>query len=388
MARRLKLFLVDAFARRAFEGNPAAVVIVQGGALSDAVRQRIAAEMNQSETCFVELDRPDGGNGDDGADGKGGTSSGAAADFASASRFVLRWFTPTTEVPLCGHATLAASHVLRHELGNASATLVFRTVRGAGELAVTCGGGAGPPSSSGARGAPPPPMLRMSLPLAAPRDPLPAALRDEGAQRALVEALGLAWSGDEAARAAGKRRLVAAGVRFAAARGIDYALVEARALPAAGGDGSAAGEAAAGARALRELPAPDAPALVAACPTGVNGVIVVVRGHDAAGPGPSGGARPYRCVSRFFAPWMGIGEDAVTGSAHAVLAPHLDPGGDAGWWWARQASARGGDVRVRHDRAAGRVDVAGEATTVVRGEIEVPDDDDDDEEEQEEPSGA
>lgn len=194
---RLKLFLVDAFARRAFEGNPAAVVIVQG-AISDAVRQKIAAEMAQSETAFVEVDGDGGNDGNDNRGNDGSSSAAAAANFATASRFVLRWFTPTCEVPLCGHATLAASHVLRHELGNASPQLVFRTVRGAGELTVTHGA----TETDDRRD--PLPMLRMSLPLAKPCDPLPPALRDEGAQRALVVALGIAWIGDDPFHSPGK----------------------------------------------------------------------------------------------------------------------------------------------------------------------------------------
>lgn len=155
---------------------------------------------------------------------------------------------------------------------------------------------------------------------------------------------------------------------FAAAGGVDYALVEVYGRPAPGNHSSVDARIA-GARALRELPRPDMSALMAACPEGINGVIVVVQGWFGGAPG----GHPYRCISRFFGPWMGIDEDAVTGSAHAVLGPYIDPDGDEGWWWARQASPRGGDLRVRYDHTMGRVDVAGEATTVVRGEIELPD---------------
>lgn len=349
MSRSHALFLVDAFARRAFEGNAAAVVIVKSGGISDAVRQRIAAEMNQSETAFLEVDG--GGN---------VNSSGDGNDHSTASKFVLRWFTPTTEVPLCGHATLAASHVLVNELGNRSPSLTFRTVKGAGELVVRRAdqGGDGPP------------LLEMSLPMAEPRDPLPDPLKTESGQRALVEALGIAWSGGgDSGGGSAATPLAAGAVRFAAAGGINYALVEASL-----GDTSA--PSAAAARALREMRAPDPSTLKAACPSGVAGVIVAVRGGEEEGGPEASGNRSYRCTSRFFAPWMGIDEDAVTGSAHSVLGPYFDGGGQEGgessWWWARQASPRGGDVRVRVDRASGRVMVAGEATTVVRGEIELP----------------
>lgn len=80
----LPLFQVDAFTDRPFAGNPAAVCLLDGP--RDARwMQQVAAEMNLSETAFV-LPRQDG--------------------------WELRWFTPTTEVDLCGHATLASAHVL------------------------------------------------------------------------------------------------------------------------------------------------------------------------------------------------------------------------------------------------------------------------------------
>ncbi|MDX1564940.1 MAG: PhzF family phenazine biosynthesis protein [Phycisphaeraceae bacterium] len=82
----LRFFQIDAFAQKPFEGNPAAVVLLEQPAGTDWCL-KVAAEMNLSETAFVEP--PD----------------------ASDTR-PLRWFTPTTEVDLCGHATLAAAHAL------------------------------------------------------------------------------------------------------------------------------------------------------------------------------------------------------------------------------------------------------------------------------------
>ena len=82
-----RLVQVDAFADRPFTGNPAAVVpLVEW--LPDETLQAIAAENNLSETAFTV------------------PASGEDADYE------LRWFTPTTEVALCGHATLASGHVL------------------------------------------------------------------------------------------------------------------------------------------------------------------------------------------------------------------------------------------------------------------------------------
>ncbi|GAA6614957.1 PhzF family phenazine biosynthesis protein [Scytonema sp. NUACC26] len=78
---------VDAFTNTPFAGNPAAVCILPAPQ-SEEWMQKVAQEMNLSETAFL-VRQEDG--------------------------FQLRWFTPTTEVPLCGHATLASSHVLWSE---------------------------------------------------------------------------------------------------------------------------------------------------------------------------------------------------------------------------------------------------------------------------------
>jgi PhzF family phenazine biosynthesis protein len=84
---RLKIVQVDAFTREPFAGNPAAVCVVDRE-LPETLMRHIAAEMNLSETAFL---HPEG-------DG-----------------YRLRWFTPTVEVDLCGHATLASAHVLWSE---------------------------------------------------------------------------------------------------------------------------------------------------------------------------------------------------------------------------------------------------------------------------------
>jgi PhzF family phenazine biosynthesis protein len=82
-------FQVDAFAERPLTGNPAGVMPLDRW-LPDDVMQAIAAENNLAETAF--------------------TVPSASED----ADYDLRWFTPATEVPLCGHATLAAGHILIH----------------------------------------------------------------------------------------------------------------------------------------------------------------------------------------------------------------------------------------------------------------------------------
>ena len=79
-----KIIQVDAFSDRLFKGNPAAICVLETPH-SDRWMQSVALEMNLSETAFLLKQDRD---------------------------YSLRWFTPTTEVPLCGHATLASAHVL------------------------------------------------------------------------------------------------------------------------------------------------------------------------------------------------------------------------------------------------------------------------------------
>jgi len=99
---RIRQFQVDAFATRLFEGNPAAVCPLPNW-LPDEILRAIAAENNLSETAFF---------------------------VPTGEDFELRWFTPTVEVDLCGHATLATAHVLYEHLGHANGAIRFETRSG------------------------------------------------------------------------------------------------------------------------------------------------------------------------------------------------------------------------------------------------------------------
>ncbi len=96
----MKIYQVDAFTDERFKGNPAAVCILPNGFEADeSWMQDVAAEMNLSETAYVQKHQESGG-----------------VYFDSAQQnYQLRWFTPNTEVDLCGHATLAAAHILWSE---------------------------------------------------------------------------------------------------------------------------------------------------------------------------------------------------------------------------------------------------------------------------------
>jgi len=99
----LKLFQVDAFASATFRGNPAAIVPLDSW-LSDVQLQQIAEENNLSETAFFVV-RGDG-------------------------TYDLRWFTPSDEVDLCGHATLASAYTLFAKLNYAGDAITFHTRSG------------------------------------------------------------------------------------------------------------------------------------------------------------------------------------------------------------------------------------------------------------------
>ena len=101
----MRQWTVDAFAERPFMGNPAAVLQPLADWPDSVWMQALAAENNHSETAFLRTT-------------------------ADPARFDLRWFTPTTEVSLCGHATLAAAHVLWRELGLETRRLAFDTASG------------------------------------------------------------------------------------------------------------------------------------------------------------------------------------------------------------------------------------------------------------------
>jgi len=101
----LTCYQVDVFTNQLFRGNPAAVVPLDGDWLPDALMQHIAAENNLAETAFV----------------KPRDASGA---------YDLRWFSPTTEVDLCGHATLATTFVLSNVKGVEMGRFSFYTRSG------------------------------------------------------------------------------------------------------------------------------------------------------------------------------------------------------------------------------------------------------------------
>ncbi|MBF0547760.1 MAG: PhzF family phenazine biosynthesis protein [Candidatus Riflebacteria bacterium] len=100
---KIPYYQIDVFTNDLFKGNPAGVCILPSGWLSDELMKKIAFENNLSETAFVT--RQEGS-------------------------FYLRWFTPTAEMDLCGHATVAPAHVFFEEIGFDSRLIKFETRSG------------------------------------------------------------------------------------------------------------------------------------------------------------------------------------------------------------------------------------------------------------------
>lgn len=97
-----RLFQIDAFTSRHFAGNPAAVMVLDGYP-QERVLQSLAAENNLAETAFIVADGGD---------------------------YRIRWFTPTVEVPLCGHATLASAAVVLERLEPGRGAVIFHSASG------------------------------------------------------------------------------------------------------------------------------------------------------------------------------------------------------------------------------------------------------------------
>jgi PhzF family phenazine biosynthesis protein len=275
-----RLVQVDAFADRPFTGNPAAVVPLDAW-LPDEVLQAIAMENNLSETAFTV---PAG-------DGQ--------ADFD------LRWFTPTREVDLCGHATLATGHVLMGE----RQSLEFRTRR-AGHLKVSRDGEG----------------YSLDLPRTKVR-------------RATEEQL----SGVVARDGTSIVDIIAhdgAGGAAPAELYLSYDGVEGVAI----------------------LLVPDE-AAVRACRPDMKRLAEIDYMAIVTAPGEPGAG--YDVVSRVFVPAWGVDEDPVTGAAHAALMPFWTDRLERQHFTAFQASRRGGRVTVR--RQGDRAILGGRCVTVIEG---------------------
>ncbi|XP_062989119.1 phenazine biosynthesis-like domain-containing protein [Elgaria multicarinata webbii] len=283
---QISIFIVDAFTDQPFRGNPAAVCLLEDE-LEEGCHQKIAAEMNLSETAFIRKLHP-------------------TDDFTKSSHFGLRWFTPTNEVPLCGHATLASAAVLFQLKKNVNSTLTFQTL--SGELI--------------AREAEDYIILDLPLYFTCPQDfqevkeLVKAAVGDLNVQD-------IRYSPDT------KKLLVCLSDIYKRSD-------------------------------LEKLKVNGQELLLAEKTGKVKGLIVTLKGDF------HGKHESYDFYSRYFAPWNGVSEDPVTGSAHAVLSSYWSQQLGKNELCAFQCSTRGGQLKIllRHD---GRVDIGGQTSIVLKG---------------------
>ena len=291
MSESFSICIVDAFTETPFSGNQAAVCLIGNKFPSDDVLQTVAAEMNLAETAFVVP---------------------KFKSYKESDHFDLRWFTPTNEVPLCGHATLASAAALFKMVENQNSLIKFSTL--SGDLYV----------SKGENG-----FLNMDLPLNSPikcentkeYNATCAAVLNNLQYLDFINEIWLSLSA--------KKLVIVMKSSFS--------------------------------RTNLENLKPDIDKLMGAHDgSRYKGVIVTTDNTEG----------KFDFVSRYFAPWNGIPEDHVTGSAHTVLGPLWASKTNKVELLARQCSKRGGDVKVKIKD--GRVDVCGKASLVLTGNINIP----------------
>ncbi|GAA5971902.1 hypothetical protein JCM21900_000647 [Sporobolomyces salmonicolor] len=294
---------VDAFTQRSFGGNPASVIVLssspedQALAANDALMQKIGMEFNLSETAFCKP-LP------------GGTES--------EPKYEIRWFTPTTEVPLCGHATLASAHVLFTTFRPTATRITFST-RKSGSLSAV----RHPEDGS------------ISLDFPAGR----LTTLEDGHRRRpkIVDAVIKVVKSKEAIKRVDWWDPIGCLIELGSEVDLEKLEVDAGLL------------------------------------SNVGDLVILTQ--------PAPVSSGFDIYSRVFAPDLGIPEDPVTGAAHTALAPFWLsapslsrlPKSSAvqqtSSLKAKQVSKRGGEMVLTLDRETGRVELRGFAKTVMRGEI-------------------
>ena len=281
---KLPIYQIDAFSKRAFGGNAAAVVPLEEW-LPDSTLLKIAMENNLSETAFFIPANPDEQDVD----------------------YHLRWFTPAVEVDLCGHATLAAAHVLFNHVEPCCSLIHFSSK--SGPLSVRTKDD----------------KIELDFPS---RMPEPVEIEDD-----LKAAIG------------GNPKAVLKGER-------DYLFVYGTAAEVMALTPDYV--------ALREL------GLQGYICTAEGGDVVPNTGEDSAEPNKWA---DYDFISRCFYPAYNVDEDAVTGSAHCTSAPYWAEKLDQPELFAHQASERGGDLWLKVD--GDRVFIAGQSKEVIEGVLTI-----------------
>ncbi|KAL8186951.1 UNVERIFIED_CONTAM: hypothetical protein K2H54_024676 [Gekko kuhli] len=226
------------------------------------------------------------------------------------SHFGLRWFTPTNEVRLCGHATLASAAVLFRNKKNINSSLSFITL--SGELIARQAGG----------------QIILDLPL---YSAYPQALQEV---EELVKAAVGNMNVQDVRYSPDTKKLLVRLSDIYDRSDLEKLNVDAQEL-------------------LRTKAARK-----------VEGVIVTLKGKA------GGKLESHDFYSRYFAPWNGVPEDPVTGSAHAVLSSYWSQQLGKKEMCAFQCSPRGGELKILL-RDDGRVDIGGQAVSVLEGSLTI-----------------
>uniref|UniRef100_W5UJ62 Phenazine biosynthesis-like domain-containing protein n=1 Tax=Ictalurus punctatus TaxID=7998 RepID=W5UJ62_ICTPU len=281
----IPIYTVDAFTNLPFKGNPAAVCLLENE-LKVELYQKIAAEMNLSETAFITKLKP-------------------TEDFSSGARFGLRWFTPTHEINLCGHATLASAAVLFYKKENTNSMVTFETL--SGELLVQQRGES----------------LVMDFPLNKPE------VQDRKKFNDILKAAVGELPIQEVCYCKTTKKLL---VRL-------HDTCDRSVLTSLN---------------------PVSESLLKSEDSGrIISLIITVKGAPTSQP-------EYDFYSRNFAPWVGVPEDPVTGSSHTVLAAYWSEKLGKKKMLAYQCSSRGGELELEL-RGDNRVDIAGRAVVLLHG---------------------
>ncbi|ESO87138.1 hypothetical protein LOTGIDRAFT_229292 [Lottia gigantea] len=285
------VFLVDVFAENPFTGNPAFVCLLPCNLnLSEEQMKKISAEIGCTAAFLSRINQHD--------------------TFTSASKFKLRWFTSTTEIKLCGHATLGTGAVLANYYDNKSDGITF--VTSGGELVVKKEGS----------------KLALEVPIGI-SEPIG---KDKYSK--LISAFGDIPTIKE--------------VEYC--KSLNYMLIDLQQTWS---------------RKEFESWGPDIPTIQAAGSDGQLKIVMITMkaDHDSHYQDVDGNKYDYVC--RVFGPWLGAPEDPVTGSGHAVLASYWSTKLGKTQLYARQCSPRGGNVNilVKGDK----VELKGSVTKVLQG---------------------
>uniref|UniRef100_A0A3Q4HEN0 Phenazine biosynthesis like protein domain containing n=1 Tax=Neolamprologus brichardi TaxID=32507 RepID=A0A3Q4HEN0_NEOBR len=276
----IPVYTLDSFTNLPFKGNPAAISHISACLHSSQIfifaRQIVSAEMNLSETAFITRINP-------------------SDSFTTGSRFRLRWFTPTTEVDLCSHATLASAAVLFQHIKNVNPTLVFETK--SGDLCVT-------QKEEG---------YIMDFPLNPPTRVDPNDFKDT----------------------------IKAAVGHLPVQEVLFCYNTKKLL-------------------IR---------LADSCDMLVKKHFACCQIQRNLNRSPDCQPR-YDFYSRDFSPWVGVPEDPVTGSNHTILGSYWSEKLGKKKMLAYQCSSRGGELELEL-RDDGRINIAGQAITILQGTIKL-----------------